>query len=56
MRIYAMKKLESHGLTSQINWLKFVQAIEEQSGAPVDINQINSCFLPYRRISLICKV
>ena|GEM_PF-4498699 len=39
MRTCAMKKLESHGLGSRTNWLKFVQAIEEQSGAPVDITR-----------------
>jgi L,D-transpeptidase ErfK/SrfK len=36
---YAMKKLESHGLGSRINWPKFFQAMEEQSGAPMDITR-----------------
>jgi L,D-transpeptidase ErfK/SrfK len=36
---YAMNKLESHGLGARINWPKFLQAIEEQSGAPVDITR-----------------
>jgi L,D-transpeptidase ErfK/SrfK len=36
---YAVKKLESKGLATRINWLKFVKAIEEQSGAPVDITR-----------------
>jgi hypothetical protein len=36
---YALKKLESKGLATRINWLKFVKAIEEQSGAPVDITR-----------------
>ncbi len=34
---YALRKLESKGLAGRINWLKFLQAVEEQSGAPVDI-------------------
>lgn len=36
---YALKKLDSKGLTARINWPKFVRAIEEQSGAPVDITR-----------------
>jgi L,D-transpeptidase ErfK/SrfK len=36
---YALKKVESKGLAGRINWLKFVRAIEEQSGAPVDITR-----------------
>jgi len=36
---YALRKLESKGLSGQINWLKFLKAVEEQSGAPVDISK-----------------
>jgi L,D-transpeptidase ErfK/SrfK len=36
---YAIKKLEAKGLGGQINWTKFLKAIEEQSGAPVDISR-----------------
>jgi L,D-transpeptidase ErfK/SrfK len=36
---YALKKLESKGLSGGINWLQFLKAVEEQSGAPVDITR-----------------
>ena len=36
---YALKKLESKGLAGRINWVKFVRAVEEKSGAPVDITR-----------------
>ncbi|MFZ5453049.1 MAG: L,D-transpeptidase family protein [Thermodesulfobacteriota bacterium] len=36
---YALKRLQSKGLEGQINWTKFLQAVEEQSGAPVDISK-----------------
>ncbi len=36
---YAIKKVQDHGLGRQIDWLKFLQAVEEQSGAPVDISR-----------------
>jgi len=36
---YALKKLEAKGLSGQINWLQFLKAVEEQSGAPVDISK-----------------
>jgi L,D-transpeptidase ErfK/SrfK len=36
---YALKKLEAKGLSGQINWLKFVKAVEERSGAPLDITK-----------------
>ena len=39
---YAMKKFQDHNLTSRINWLKFLQAVEEQSGAPVDISRASA--------------
>jgi hypothetical protein len=27
------------GLAGKINWLRFLQAVEEQSGAPLDISR-----------------
>lgn len=36
---YALRKLEAKGLAGQINWTKFLMAVEEQSGAPVDISR-----------------
>ena len=36
---YALKKLESKGLSGHINWVQFLKAVEEQSGAPVDITR-----------------
>jgi L,D-transpeptidase ErfK/SrfK len=36
---YALKKVEAKGLAGRINWLKFVKAVEEQSGAPLDITR-----------------
>ncbi len=36
---YAIKKLQDRNLARQINWPKFLQAVEEQSGAPVDISR-----------------
>ncbi|MGQ9687438.1 MAG: L,D-transpeptidase [Desulfobaccales bacterium] len=36
---YALNRLESKGLGSRINWTKFLKAVEEQSGAPVDISR-----------------
>jgi len=36
---YAIKRLNDRGLTRQINWTKFLQAVEEQSGAPVEISR-----------------
>jgi L,D-transpeptidase ErfK/SrfK len=38
---YSLKKLESKGLASRINWVKFIRAVEEKSGAPVDITKYN---------------
>ena len=39
---YAIKKFQDHNLTSRINWRKFLQAVEEQSGAPVDISRASA--------------
>jgi len=39
---YAMKKLQDQNLDSRINWSKFLQAAEEQSGAPVDISRASA--------------
>ncbi len=36
---YALGRLESKGLAGRINWLQFLKAVEEQSGAPVDISR-----------------
>jgi L,D-transpeptidase ErfK/SrfK len=36
---YALKRLESRGLTRKINWNRFLQAVEERTGAPVDITR-----------------
>jgi L,D-transpeptidase ErfK/SrfK len=36
---YALKKVESKGLSNRINWLAFLKAVEEKSGAPVDITR-----------------
>ena len=43
---YAMKRLEDHNLAARINWLKFLQAVEEQSGAPVDISRTTASLAP----------
>lgn len=34
---YALKRLGDRGLAGQINWNRFLQAVEEQTGAPLDI-------------------
>ncbi len=39
---YAIKKLQDHNLTNRINWAKFLQAVEEQKGAPVDISRASA--------------
>ncbi len=39
MLTYALKKLEAKGLASRINWPRFLKAVEEQSGAPVDVTR-----------------
>ncbi len=36
---YSIKKLQDHNLAGRIDWLKFLQAVEEQSGAPMDITR-----------------
>jgi L,D-transpeptidase ErfK/SrfK len=38
---YSLKKVESKGLSGRINWLQFLKAVEEKSGAPVDITGWN---------------
>ncbi len=35
---YAVQKVESRGLAGKINWRRFLKAVEEQTGAPVDIS------------------
>jgi L,D-transpeptidase ErfK/SrfK len=36
---HAIKRLNDRNLARQINWPKFLQAVEEQSGAPVEISR-----------------
>jgi len=36
---YALKKVEAKGLAPKIHWTRFIKAVEEQSGAPVDISR-----------------
>ena len=36
---YAIKRLQDGGLAGRINWLRFLKAVEEQTGAPVDISR-----------------
>ena len=38
-KVDPMKKIQDHNLSGRINWAKFLQAVEEQSGAPVDISR-----------------
>jgi L,D-transpeptidase ErfK/SrfK len=35
---FAIKKVQDHNLASRINWVKFLQTVAEQTGAPVDIS------------------
>jgi L,D-transpeptidase ErfK/SrfK len=36
---YARNRLQEKGLAGRINWSRFLQAVEEQTGAPVDITR-----------------
>lgn len=36
---YAVKRLKDKGLADKINWPRFLRAVEEQNGAPVDITR-----------------
>ncbi len=36
---YAIKRVQDKGLAGQIDWRRFVQAVEERSGAPMDITR-----------------
>jgi L,D-transpeptidase ErfK/SrfK len=36
---YAMKRLQDKGLGGRINWYSFLKAVEERTGAPVDITR-----------------
>ncbi len=36
---YALKRLAERGLAAHINWHRFLRAVEERSGAPVDISR-----------------
>jgi len=36
---YALKRLMDKGLAAHVNWPRFLQAVEEKSGAPVDISR-----------------
>jgi len=39
MMKYALKRVSDRGLAGQINWHKFLRAVEERNGAPVDISK-----------------
>ncbi|MBM4285470.1 MAG: L,D-transpeptidase [Deltaproteobacteria bacterium] len=39
MFTYALERLNKRGLGAQINWTRFLRAVEEQTGAPVDITR-----------------
>jgi L,D-transpeptidase ErfK/SrfK len=39
MRRYALKKVADQGLGREINWNRFLRALEESTGAPVDITR-----------------
>ena len=39
MMHFAIKRLQDHGLAGRINWNRFLQAVEEKTGAPVDITR-----------------
>jgi L,D-transpeptidase ErfK/SrfK len=36
---YAMKRVQDKGLAGRVNWTRLIQAVEEGSGAPVDITR-----------------
>ena len=36
---HAVKMVEARQLGSRINWTRFVQAVEEKNGAPLDITR-----------------
>jgi L,D-transpeptidase ErfK/SrfK len=36
---YAMRRVQTRGLAGLINWGRFLQAVEEKTGAPVDISR-----------------
>ncbi len=36
---YALRKVEAKGLADRINWTRFLRAVEERTGAPVDITR-----------------
>ena len=36
---YAMKSLQEGNLAGRIDWLRFIKAMEERTGAPVDISR-----------------
>ncbi len=42
MMSYAIKRLQEHHLAGRIDWLKFLRAVGEQTGAPVDITRVSS--------------
>jgi L,D-transpeptidase ErfK/SrfK len=39
MMKYALTRLDHEGLAGRINWTKFLQAVEEERGAPMDITR-----------------
>jgi hypothetical protein len=36
---YAIKRAADRGLSGEINWTRFLQVVEERTGAPVDISR-----------------
>jgi L,D-transpeptidase ErfK/SrfK len=36
---YAIKRLQDKGLAGRVNWRRFLQAVEEKNGAPLDITR-----------------
>jgi len=36
---YAIKRLQDRDLAGRIDWHRFLQAVEEKTGAPVDITR-----------------
>jgi L,D-transpeptidase ErfK/SrfK len=39
---YAIKRLEERNLAGRIDWLKFLKAVAEQSGAPLEITRVSA--------------
>jgi hypothetical protein len=39
---YAIKRLEERNLAGRIDWHKFLRAVAEQSGAPLEITRVST--------------